>query len=623
MYFSTAQIVKSIGKLGNVHTFHGITFLVCKQLDLPVGQKTEIQLDAETKKFMEAHHRLAPDSDFYFQPFASSDQKKKWIRPDYPSSGLQAVNTQTFNTAFLHDRNTRLWGWRNNYVDVLSSKLRKQSKVPAFDLAVWIYREIEWPEQTNLPDVIAKFVDDYRISAEERVKLFDQSTPKDQAPVFQITKATWKDLRGSLPSPPDAKPDEGGTLKFLETRGLGPADRLVFQPATRLTLITGDNGLGKSFLLDAAWWGLTGTWPAQPAYPNLSEKKRAEITFSIEGENAPAQQETVSFNWRTLKWNEQHKRSIVPGLLVYARVDGSFAVWDPSRRITSADSQERTEKITLSSQDVWDGKTGKIEGLIRDWVKWQRTPESEEFEALKIVLAKLSPSDLGELRPGEPIRVPEDVRDIPTVVHPYGSIPLLHASAGVKRVVILAYLIVWTWYEHRVASKMISVRPQRRMVVLIDEIEAHLHPRWQRSILPSLISLDKTLSSDLEAQFIVATHSPLVMASSEPIFDRTIDKLYHLELDSALHTVGLLQIEYEKFGDVSAWLTSPVFELRHARSAEAESAIESAKQMQLSQENVDPQRIVEVTEQLKEHLSQTDRFWPRWIAFAERYGVDV
>ena len=33
--------------------------------------------------------------------------------------------------------------------------------------------------------------------------------------------------------------------------------------APRVNLITGDNGLGKSFLLDSAWWVLTGAWPAE------------------------------------------------------------------------------------------------------------------------------------------------------------------------------------------------------------------------------------------------------------------------------------------------------------------------------------------------------------------------
>jgi hypothetical protein len=46
--------------------------------------------------------------------------------------------------------------------------------------------------------------------------------------------------------------------------------------------------------------------------------------------------------------------------------------------------------------------------------------------------------------------------------------------------------------------------------VLIDEIEAHLHPRWQNTIVPLLRSVFP------RCQFIVTTHSPLVAASAEP-----------------------------------------------------------------------------------------------------------
>lgn len=49
-----------------------------------------------------------------------------------------------------------------------------------------------------------------------------------------------------------------------------------------------------------------------------------------------------------------------------------------------------------------------------------------------------------------------------------------------------------------------------RGVVLIDEIDLHLHPEWQRSLLP-------TLSCALpNIQFIVTTHSPLVVGSLQP-----------------------------------------------------------------------------------------------------------
>lgn len=48
-------------------------------------------------------------------------------------------------------------------------------------------------------------------------------------------------------------------------------------------------------------------------------------------------------------------------------------------------------------------------------------------------------------------------------------------------------------------------------IVIIDEIEQHLHPKWQRRLLPSLIERFPRV------QFIVATHSPLVASSAKDV----------------------------------------------------------------------------------------------------------
>ena len=52
------------------------------------------------------------------------------------------------------------------------------------------------------------------------------------------------------------------------------------------------------------------------------------------------------------------------------------------------------------------------------------------------------------------------------------------------------------------------------MVVLIDEAEAHLHPKWQREVIPAL------LATFPHIQFLVSTHSPQVLSrvDSEDIF---------------------------------------------------------------------------------------------------------
>lgn len=48
-------------------------------------------------------------------------------------------------------------------------------------------------------------------------------------------------------------------------------------------------------------------------------------------------------------------------------------------------------------------------------------------------------------------------------------------------------------------------------IVIVDELEQHLHPRWQRTILPRLRTLFPKI------QFVVATHSPLVASSCPDI----------------------------------------------------------------------------------------------------------
>ena len=48
-------------------------------------------------------------------------------------------------------------------------------------------------------------------------------------------------------------------LISLHLKDVGPASRLDLDLGERLNVLTGDNSLGKSFVLDVAWWSLTGT----------------------------------------------------------------------------------------------------------------------------------------------------------------------------------------------------------------------------------------------------------------------------------------------------------------------------------------------------------------------------
>ena len=72
------------------------------------------------------------------------------------------------------------------------------------------------------------------------------------------------------------------TIEKLKLKGVGPAPELKFSFGPRLNLFTGDNGLGKTFLLDVVWWTLTRTWAGNPALP-LDQEGTSKIEFSQRG----------------------------------------------------------------------------------------------------------------------------------------------------------------------------------------------------------------------------------------------------------------------------------------------------------------------------------------------------
>lgn len=631
MYLRQEIIIKALEYLEVFHPFFGITFLVCKQKELPVGRKKPFPINSAEEQFLRKYYHPDVKSKYFYQPFRTSSRLGRWLSPKYPSSGSQSTRTRgRLARAFLHDTGTDRWGWSPNYIDVLRAELSlnegRYGKVPAFWLAVWLFRTRNWSKKTSASNVVKALLQDFFINHQEIESLFDISVTG--LPDSILTSETFDDSRllQSLEPAPDAAPKEGGTLRIIQLSNVGPAKQLEFNPAERLSIITGDNGLGKTFILECAWWSLTGQWadPERPALPNPNDDHRTpSITFAIsDREDEDPKKRTINYDRKTQGWPEPKGRPTLPGLIVYARVDGSFAVWDPIRHAGNTKGDRSSNNLLLFTRDdVLNGLGKKMEGLIRDWVRWQNSRDQAIFEMFCKVLKQLSPPDMMPLRPGEPVRVPNDARDIPTLVHNYATLPFTNESAGVKRIVTIAYLLVWAWNEHCIYSNMAKRNPQNNIVIMIDEIEAHLHPKWQRVILPSLLDVTNVISQQVKPQMIVTTHSPLILASMESVFSENSDKLFHLYLEQN-NEVRLDEVRFIKYGTSDAWLTSEVFELKQARSREGESALEQAKQL-LEESSSDPDRIKRVYQELAKVLPPEDPFWLRWLHFARVKGVQL
>ncbi|MBP9204739.1 MAG: AAA family ATPase [Kofleriaceae bacterium] len=431
-------------------------------------------------------------------------------------------------------------------------------------------------------------------------------------------------------------------LESLALRNVGPAAEMDLEFGSRLNLITGDNGLGKSFLLDVAWWALTRRWP-QDLNANLNSgyaarprdlKSKATLAFSVKAKSRSIRYESEYLR-RDQSWQGKAGRPGNPGLVLYALADGGFAVWDPARNYWrkrgGVDVQERVPAYVFGAKEVWDGLVAAVDdvdtvvcnGLLRDWASWIRE-RGADAERMAGVLRTLAPDVAGEVvQPGKGFArlSVSDARDIPTVHMGYGQdVPILHASLGVRRIVALSYMLAWAWREHLIAADALGEEPSTRVVLLFDEIEAHLHPKWQRAIVPALLEVVQTLTSSKRAtvQLIAATHSPLVLASVEPSFDPATDAWFDLDLeDSAVH---LRKRPFVRHGDVSNWLTSEAFDLQAARSRPAEDAIREAFAL-LRVPQPSRQDVMRVDGSLRaSRIPELDPFWVRWGEFVAKHG---
>lgn len=129
------------------------------------------------------------------------------------------------------------------------------------------------------------------------------------------------------------------------------------------------------------------------------------------------------------------------------------------------------------------------------------------------------------------------------------GMPLRDLADGYKSAVLwITDLIGWA----------LSLRPRLKStegisgIVVVDELEQHLHARWQRTIVDDLRRLFPNV------QFVAATHSPLIASSVGPRADGTsVDNLYVLE--SSGDRVSALRHEFMRGWRMDQVLASRAF----------------------------------------------------------------
>jgi len=191
---------------------------------------------------------------------------------------------------------------------------------------------------------------------------------------------------------------------------------------------------------------------------------------------------------------------------------------------------------------------------------------------------------------------------------------------------------VWAWEEHLKAARILGEKPTDQVVFLVDEPEAHLHPRWQFRIIPALLEVMSSLTmpplKDLlfeealppSVQVVTATHSPLILASLEPEFDPDKDAWFDLDYSRDRTEVVLTRRAFERHGDVTNWLTSEAFDLPSGRNPEYTKLLDEAAAL-LDKEELGGDEVREMGRRLHEALPPTDPFLFRWRGICAKRGL--
>ena len=167
---------------------------------------------------------------------------------------------------------------------------------------------------------------------------------------------------------------------------------------------------------------------------------------------------------------------------------------------------------------------------------------------------------------------------------PWGEgMPLRDLADGYKSAFLwITDLIGWALAFHPKRKSTVGIQG----IVIVDELEQHLHARWQRTVVDDLKELFPNV------QFVVSTHSPLVASSiGAQINNRSSDKLYVLEATEDGRVEGS-QHEFMQGWNMDQVLASRAFRYQIRGAPSTERMLRAVSEIsQASQRTPDQERL--------------------------------
>lgn len=318
-------------------------------------------------------------------------------------------------------------------------------------------------------------------------------------------------LRAGAEAGIEGENDSITQLDRIQLENIGPFDSLELKLDPNWNILLGDNGVGKSNILRAIAVAICGK-DAQPYAGRLIKAGKTNASIILEtGRNlykaelfsttsGPAQLDVIPVRpleaeaWlaigfpalRTVSWDRPKAPEQIPK---------SFPTADDLLPLVKGDPDPRLDKLKqwivnldyLSKHEQSEtGDGGRYERLLNKF-----------FEYVAVLTEGIT-IKRGEVNP--------HTHEI-TIITDDGQLPLESISQGMTSLIGWVGILLQRLYE---IYREDEDPTQRFALILMDEIDAHLHPAWQQSLVSNLAKIFPN------AQFIATTHSPLIVGGMPP-----------------------------------------------------------------------------------------------------------